>query len=314
MISDDEPISEVLKDEPGLLGAIRSILGENFGDTLTLDDVHKQIRRMQCTPEAPTNLTDLAHSLHIMARRRDDKLLAGMFKQMAESVNKTAQQVDKTAQQVDKTAQQVDKTTENLNKECRERKELNNWQKAMVDDMEDAVTGAIKDKLNDAVTYDVLRKMPTVKKKGDIYVEWDGIVFGNLGEKNVLVLVEAKNNMRLCLLDEEERDNVIKKADEKEKRKLEENFIPGKLERFIDAFENLEKWYNASDSSVAKREAQACLGLIQRLKSEGITKKNFMVAVAGNYIPTEVVGKIKQLGYWRITRKDGEYEVFLPSQ
>lgn len=96
-----------------------------------------------------------------MARRRDDKLLAGMFKQMAESI--------------DKTAQQVDKTTENLNKECRERKELNNWQKAMVDDMEDAVTGAIKDKLNDAVTYDVLRKMPTVKKKGDIYVEWQHI-------------------------------------------------------------------------------------------------------------------------------------------
>ena len=307
MISDDEPISEVLKDEPGLLGAIRSILGENFGDTLTLDDVHKQIRNMQCAPEAPTNLTDLAHSLHIMARRRDDKLLAGMFKQMAESI-------DKTAQQVDKTAQQVDKTTENLNKECRERKELNNWQKAMVDDMEDAVTGAIKDKLNDAVTYDVLRKMPTVKKKGDIYVEWDGIVFGNLGEKNVLVLVEAKNNMRLCLLDEEERDNVIKKADEKEKRKLEKNYIPGKLERFIDAFENLEAWYNTSDSRAAKREAEDCLGLIQRLKSQGITKENFMVAVAGNFIPTEVAEKIKQLGYWRITRKDGEYEVFLPSQ
>ncbi|KAL4536778.1 hypothetical protein Ndes2526A_g06284 [Nannochloris sp. 'desiccata'] len=86
--------------------------------------------------------------------------------------------------------------------------------------------------------------------------------------------------MRLCLLDEEERDNVIKKADEKEKRKLEKNYIPGKLERFIDAFENLEERYNTSDSRAAKREAEDCLGLIQRLKSQGITKENFMVAVA----------------------------------
>ncbi|KAL4541850.1 hypothetical protein Ndes2437B_g06182 [Nannochloris sp. 'desiccata'] len=99
--------------------------------------------------------------------------------------------------------------------------------------------------------------------------------------------------MRLCLLDEEERDNVIKKADEKEKRKLEKNYIPGKLERFIDAFENLEERYNTSDSRAAKREAEDCLGLIQRLKSQGITKENFMVAVAGNFIPTEVAEKIK---------------------
>jgi len=150
----------------------------------------------------------------------------------------------------------------------------------MVDDMEDAVTGALKLKLEDAVTYDVLRKMPTIKKMGEVYVEWVGIVFGTLGGRDVLVLVEAKNNVRLCLLDEEELDKVLKAADDEKKRKLEKNYIPGKVDRFIEAFENLENWYGASDSKPARREAENCLGLIQRLKSQGITKDNLALGLS----------------------------------
>lgn len=81
MISDEEPISKLLNDDPDLLEAVRSCLGENFKDTVTLDNVQTQIRNMQGDPSAPTNLTALAHSLRLVG---------------------TAKRVEETAKNVDR--------------------------------------------------------------------------------------------------------------------------------------------------------------------------------------------------------------------
>ena len=39
MISDDESIVDVLRDEPDLLQTVRSVLGNNFKDNFTLGDI-----------------------------------------------------------------------------------------------------------------------------------------------------------------------------------------------------------------------------------------------------------------------------------
>jgi hypothetical protein len=230
---------------------------------------------MQCAPEAFTNLTDLSHSLHLIGRRRDDKLLAEAFKKMTDSVDKTAKQVHKTTQNVDK---------------------LWGWASHMDDSLEDDLTMSVCEEINGVRIADLEL---IVDGTGIHYVEFDGVVRGQTkAGVPVLVLVEAKHCVR-------DTDFDIERCRSDETR---HDCLPTRVERFIDAYNGLLDTWKSEQRQGSKilNKLKLQSDIINGLKKDDV---QIVAAIGGRLFPESLQKHCKKKKYWPLIPNGRAFEV-----
>ena len=202
--------------------------------------------------------------------------------------------------------------------------QLISWRQYMDESLEAKLTEVVQLELQDATTYDGMRKLYTVAKKNEILVEFDGVVLGTLEGRNVLVLIEAKHNMWLEYIDKEELQKRCG-GDEKKMKVKMTKYIPNKVKKYLDALYggeepglSLAERFSKSTSEIAKRDALGQVALASKL-TEMVERENVIVAIGGNFVPqevknflfakSEVKDPIFTPSWWLVEKTDSVYKV-----
>ena len=223
---------------------------------------------MQREPQAPTNLTDLTHSLHVIGRRQDDRVFA---------------------EKLEKVLTSVQATSDNVNNLC-------GCVTTMDKPLENILTTAVC-AYTDGERVDSLRKL--TDNTGTDIVEFDDAVHGEITEENngeitrrpVLILIDSKDSLQA--------EDVDLNACTSQKEI--DACLPTRAELYQMAYDGLlAKWTEEAtkeDSKIPRRQIRRLrkqLALFQELK---IRNTELVFAIGGRQFPESLQKFCKEKGY-----------------
>ena len=189
------------------------------------------------------------------------------------------------------------------------------WQKNVNKSIEHEMTRALVSRLQDGFDYTPrLEYLRSGRAKDAILMQLDGVVLAMSKEGRLqLILLEVKNSLRMCHLDEESAEAKVRyRFPEDDAKKLKKKIaqarrdtISRRRERFLAVYRDTDAWLANAQSHKESELVRGQKLLLDDFKGRGVTENDVVCAVGAILInEPEAADFVLQQG-WYLVQRDG---------